>query len=257
MAAKLIGLILLPPSILLILIAMGVALRRARPRLGELLAWAGLAALYLLSTRVIADGLMEWVAARSSFAAPERHAADAIVVLGAGTYWDAPEYGGDTVSRAGLERLRYAAQLYRLTGKPVLLSGGQPFERGAPEARTMKAALEREFGVPARWLEDTSLNTLENGRFSYRVLAPEARRRVYLVTHATHMGRARRAFEEAGFEVVPAPTGFSGGEPLTILSFVPRADALLDTQTALREMMGGAWYQLSYALPLIASRRPE
>jgi uncharacterized SAM-binding protein YcdF (DUF218 family) len=257
MLAKLVGLLLVPPGILLIVITAGVALQRSRPRLGLALAAGGLATLYLLSSPLVADALQGFVVGRTSLMAPERIPADAIVVLGAGTYWNAPEYGADTVSRAGLERLRYAARLHRLTGKPVLVAGGQPFPRGAPEARSMKGVLEEEFSVPVQWSESESVDTLENAVFSYRILAPEGRRRIYLVTHAAHMPRARRAFEHAGFEVVPAPTGFSGGEPVTMLSFAPRADALLDSTTALREMLGAAWYRIRYALSLRGSRRPE
>jgi uncharacterized SAM-binding protein YcdF (DUF218 family) len=257
MLPKLIGLLLLPPGILLIVIAVGVALQRRRPQLGRMLALGGLTVLFLLSTPLIADALAELVAGRTPFVAPERYPADAIVVLGAGTYWNAPEYGADTVSRAGLERLRYAARLHRLTGKPVLVTGGQPFPRGAPEADSMKLVLEQELGVPVRWSESESINTLENATRSYRILGPEGKSRIYLVTHSAHMARARRAFEEAGFHVVPAPTGFSGGEPLTILSFAPRADALLDSQTALREILGATWYRIKYALSSIGLRRQE
>ena len=257
MLAKLVGLLLLPPGILLILVAAGVALQRKRPQLGLVLALGGLAMLYLLSTPLVADALVEIVAGRTTFVAPGRYPADAIVVLGAGTYWNAPEYGADTVSGAGLQRLRYAAHLHRRTGKPVLVTGGQPFPRGAPEASSMKLVLEQEFGVPVQWSESESVNTLESALLSYRILGPEGRLRIYLVTHSVHMPRARRAFEQAGFEVVPAPTAFAGGEPLTILSFAPRADALLDSHTALREMLGAAWYRIKYALSLTGLRRQE
>jgi len=54
-------------------------------------------------------------------AKPARETPQAIVVLGAGRYTEAPEYAGkDTVSSIGLVRLRYAAELQRASGLPVL-----------------------------------------------------------------------------------------------------------------------------------------
>lgn len=41
--------------------------------------------------------------------APPYPQAEAIVVLGAGRYLDAPEYDGDTAAAGSLERVRYAA----------------------------------------------------------------------------------------------------------------------------------------------------
>ena len=55
----------------------------------------------------------------------------------------------------------------------------------------MKQVLEREFQVPVTWVEETSRNTLENARGSFQVLGAAGIRRVYLVTHAWHMPRAR------------------------------------------------------------------
>src|SRR3954466_12212342 len=68
--------------------------------------------------------------------------ADAIVVLSGGLYYKAPEYGGDTVNNYVLERMRYAVQLYRLTGKPVLVTGGSWRDGARPEADTMKESFE-------------------------------------------------------------------------------------------------------------------
>ena len=39
--------------------------------------------------------------------------AQAIVVLGGGTYFNVVEYGSDTVNRYSLERIRYAARLHQ------------------------------------------------------------------------------------------------------------------------------------------------
>ena len=56
-------------------------------------------------------------------------------MLGGGVDYGAPEYGGNTVVSSTLVRLRYAARLYRATGKPVLVSGGDPRETGIANLR--------------------------------------------------------------------------------------------------------------------------
>ncbi len=67
---------------------------------------------------------------------------------------------------------------------------------------------------------------------------------IYLVTHAWHMPRAKLAFEHAGFIVIPAPTGYIRSFELTVLDFLPDADALADSSRFVREIIGIAWYRL-------------
>jgi len=197
--------------------------------------------LYALSTQFVADGLLYLLEP-----APGNPVADAsgqaIVVLGGGTYHRAPEYGGDTVRAQTLVRLRYAARLQRALGRPVLATGGSPEGSLIPEAQLMKQVLQQEFQVPVQWVEQRSNNTLENGRLVYRLLKPAGIERIYLVTHAWHMPRARLAFERAGFAVIPAPTGFATRFELTILDFLPNAEALSGSTRFCHEILGIAWY---------------
>lgn len=108
----------------------------------------------------------------------------------------------------------------------------------------MQAALEQDFAVPVKWVEGNSDNTLENARMSHATLKTAGITRIYLVTHAWHMPRATRAFQQAGFDVVPAPTAFTTRYETTLLTFLPRAEALLDSRWFLHELIGMLWYQL-------------
>lgn len=235
---------LIPPGCLLLLGALGALLSAmGRRRMGAALVAGTLLLLYALSTHFVADGLLNALES-----APVSAAADpggqAIVVLGGGTYFSAPEYGGDTVSSPTLVRLRFAARLHRHTGKPVLVSGGAPQGNSVPEAELMKQALERDFGIPVQWTEPGSNNTLENARRSRRLLEPARVTRIYLVTHARHMPRAVLAFERAGFSVMPAPTGYATRHDLTALDFLPNARALLHSRDFFHEVIGIGWYHL-------------
>jgi len=222
---NLISAFLLPPLNLLLVAALGLWLWHKRPRIARVLIFSAFTLLWLLATPYVSDALMQQLEGASYAVDSQKHPADAIVVLGGGTYFRAPEYGTDTVSEAALARLRYAAKLQRETGKPILVTGGKPLGNTLSEGMQMKRVLEREFNVPVQWVEGDSDNTFENARLSYPLLAQAGVRRIYLVTHAWHMPRAARAFRAAGFDVIPAPTAFTTRHETTLLTFVPNADA--------------------------------
>jgi len=233
---------LLPPGLLILFLAGGLLLRRARPRTARALFVSGLGGLYLLSMPLLANWLIAlWESPPERVIARD---AQAIVVLGGGRYLQAPEYGGDTVSAETLVRLRYAAHLQRATGLPLLVSGGRPDGGESSEARAMKHVLEKDFAVAVRWQEGDSDNTLQNARYSHRLLRPQGIANVILVTHAWHMPRARFAFEQSGFSIIPAPTGHVTHGPLTVLDFLPDARALRKSAWVVHEMIGLFWYRL-------------
>jgi uncharacterized SAM-binding protein YcdF (DUF218 family) len=238
---------LVPPGSLLLLAVIGGIMALRRPRLGRSLVALSLIALYLLSTPFLAVELRKTLEAAPRDPLADRNG-QAIVVLGGSTYFSAPEYGRDTVSSPTLERLRYAAHLQRALGKPVLVTSGAPLGNPIAEAELMKEVLETDFRVPVQWVERASNNTLENAQLSYRLLNAVGVTRVYLVTHAWHMPRARLAFERAGFSVIPAPTGYSTRYEMTALDFLPSANALLSTSRFFHEAIGLGWYHLRILL---------
>ena len=234
---KLLTALALPPAGPLLLAALGLLLIRRRPRLGKSLAWSGLALLWLLATPAVTKPMLATVEDVPPLDIAQAKGAQAIVVLGGGSYHAAPEYGGDTVSRWSLERIRYAARLQRETGLPLLVSGGAPLG-GVAEGRSMRAALEREFGAKVRWVEDASADTRENARLSAPMLREAGVRRILLVTHAWHMQRALGEFAAAGLEIVAAPTGYETGAPPTPLDWLPGPGGLWAGRIALNERLG-------------------
>jgi uncharacterized SAM-binding protein YcdF (DUF218 family) len=240
---KTISTLLAPLGAMLVVLLAAVAVAWRRP----LSAWKPVTAVFLvvypLSTPYVAEHLL-WLLEP----APQNPVADtsgqAIVVLGGGTYFSAPEYGADTVQAQVLVRLRYAAHLHHALGKPVLASGGAPEGNPVPEARLMAHVLQQDFRVPEVWVEESSNNTFENALQSAAVLKPAGIQKIYLVTHAWHMRRARIAFEHAGFTVIPAPTGFATRFRLTLIDFLPDARALHGSGVFFRETAGIVWYYL-------------
>lgn len=235
--------LLLPPLNLLLLLALGLFLAYRRRRFGKTLIVASFILLWLAATPYVAESGLHLLEART--APLDKQDAEAIVILGGGSYFHAPEYGGqDTVSEAALLRLRYGARLQRTTGKPILVTGGKPLGNSLSEAQQMKAALEQDFGVPVRWIEDSSDNTYENAYHSQRMLQAQGMRRIYLVTHAWHMPRAAEVFRRAGFEVIEAPMAFTTRYRTDLLAFLPNAHSLRNSSIFVHELIGLLWYRV-------------
>lgn len=221
--------------------AVGLMFAPRWPRLGRAVIAVSLLALLLLSTPWLANALQRSLESLNPIETQALSQAQAIVVLGAGTYYGAPEFGGqDAISRNGLARVRYAAYLQRQSGLPILVAGGAP-HGGRTESDAMREVLEKEFQVPVRWQEARSHSTVENAQYSREILAKSDVSTIALVTDAIHMPRARLAFEGAGMTVLPAPTGFATDSPGLGLN-LPSASALNQSAYAIRE-----WLALSLA----------
>lgn len=253
--------LILPPSSLFLLMAIGLLLRRRFPLGGRVLTGAAIIALFILSTTA---GARLFVRPLEQLTAPlqvlHNTGAQAIVVLAAGRVRDAPEYDGrDIPDYVALARLRYAARLQRATKLPVLVTGGNGSldDTSWSKADAMAAALRDDFGIPVKWTEGKSRNTNENATFSAALLRPDAVRRVLLVTDAMHMARARTAFQRAGLDVVAAPTLFFSHAPLTAGAYFPSAEGLRQSWYAVYELLGIAWYRMRYHDPLPESAAPS
>ncbi len=223
----------------------GVLLARRHRRAGILLVLVSLGALGAVSTPLVSDRMLAALEV-PPLTPPEagQSTADAIVVIGGGLDRESPAYGTDTVGASTLERIRYAAWLHRRTGLPILVSGGRPLDTRLSEAETMRDSLASDFNAPPRWVESDSLNTRQNAERTGALLAGASIHRIYLVTHAWHMPRARRTFEQAGMTVVEAPTGYTSITPAP-MAWVPSGQALRLAHVAMREWLGRVWYRLN------------
>ncbi|MHB0876459.1 MAG: YdcF family protein [Anaerolineae bacterium] len=253
---------LLPPLIypvgLVCLLLLLTVLVRRRPHLVAAVAVLALVVLYLASNRWVSMALMrslEW----RYLPQGDLPAAEAIVVLGGGTYAaEAPRPIAE-VGEAG-DRMIYAARLYQLGKAPyVLVSGGNmPWvtsSAGTP-ADDMTALLAM-MGVPAEavWRQEVSQNTYEDAVYCAEVLREHGVGRVLLVTSASHMPRSVALFRKQGVDVIPAPADFTVSfedwERLRTTSLdgqlvylLPDAFYLSTTYRALHEYYGLATYKL-------------
>ena len=246
MLRTLIEAMLLPPLNCLVLVALGVLLLSRARRIGVGLMASAVLLLWAQSTPYVSSWLLRSLQTAPALDPSPRPGDEAaIVVLSADMTRTAEEFGGPTDGALGLVRLRYGAWGHNATGVPLLVSGGVPALGYPSLGESMKATLERSFGVPVRWVEASSRDTYENARDSAAILTRDGVEYVYLVTHAWHMPRAVAAFEAFGVKVTPAPTGFRSPPESVISGLVPRWTALRDSAFAMHEYLGMVWYRLA------------
>jgi uncharacterized SAM-binding protein YcdF (DUF218 family) len=212
---------------------------------------------FLLSTplpeRLLFDELQIYPALMPSALASEAEGPPtAIVILAAGRRSRAREFGSnpgnDAPDDVSLERIRYGAFVAKQTGLPVLVSGGALLTDRLPLARLLADALQSDYGIESKWVEDRSANTAENAMRSAEILKQAGISRVLLVTHAWHMKRAVAAFSANGLTVKAAPTAFYlPGRDLPLKDVLdPSLTGLLMSGYAIHEIVGGVWYRLRY-----------
>jgi len=214
---------------------------RARAWWRVVLVVAGLA-IVLLCTPLGANALIR--AVETSVPATARcgagDAAAPIVVLTGGLQ-DEPRAQDDYIALtpSSWRRLRGGVELWR-RGAPVemTIAGGGPF---AISEAAVLARLAQDWGVPAHLLrQETGSTTTWESAMALRGSLPS---RVRVVSSATHLPRARVAFEAAGFspcmvasDSVYVPMGSVG-------YLLPQLSAMQKTQLALYEMAGVVSYR--------------
>ncbi len=250
--------LIMPPGGLILLLLLGFFL--VRGVLGRIFLFVGISVFALMSLPIVAENLMAGLEPYQALPpdALTETGAEGILILGAGRYTWAPEYGGDTVGSTSLERLRYGAFLHRRTGLPVYVTGGSPPQEHPPVGRLMAGVLEQEYGIAPAGVEDRSRTTDENAAFSAEMLAGDGIGHVLLVTSAGHMPRALGAFGRVGIETTPAPTYFvhrGGGHGADYRDWLPSAEAFSISYDGLREYVGQVWYQLKASTGMAATSR--
>ncbi len=233
------------PLLLLALLVLQLAQKRGwRRRMGVLLVLLLTLASWRPAVYLALRSLEVWYPAEALPAGD----AEAIVVLSAGVnrlYPPTPEWicGPDAYLR-----VQHAAWLYKhWKPLPVYASGGR-VGRGLPTAaEILERALVAE-GVPQQAIrkEEESSSTFENAVYTAAMLREHGIRRIALVTHASHMLRAEKAFRRQGIEVTPAPCGFRSARFITgWRELAPSAGDLRDSDDVLHEWLGLLWYAVS------------
>jgi len=236
-------------SIGLLLLAGGLGLAgRSRGALA-----AGTAAVLLLwaaSTRPVAAwalGTLERQYPPRALA--ETPTADVAILLGGGVDVPVPPRREAELNDAG-DRVVQAARLFRAgkVGRILVTGGNIPWlSSGAPEAQFMRAYLI-ELGVPEAAIEiaGQSRTTRENASEIAAMWTSGRYRSALLVTSAAHMPRSLATFRQAGIPVTDSSTDVRGvpSAVLTVLDWLPDAEALERTTQATKEWLGLLAYRI-------------
>jgi uncharacterized SAM-binding protein YcdF (DUF218 family) len=211
---------------------------------------AALVALYLSSMPLVGNRLARGLESRyPGLAIDQVENADAIVPLGG--IFGPPAADGflPNVGEAG-ERLEAGITLWqRKKAAWLVFTGGRtPWAKQAEVegAAAKRVAIAR--GIPAEHILVTREvgNTSDEAQAVEGLMRERGWRKIILVTSAGHMPRAARLFRKAGVDFIPFPVDFQidPDSPLTLLDFLPRAEGLQKTETALREWYGIFFYAL-------------
>lgn len=248
-----IALFIFPPGLNLTMAAVGYLLLKKSKRVAMFLLIGSFVSLFIFSTPFVAGSLTKSLQTEPAITQKQVNELSkanqeniAIVVLAGGRLRLSPEYGHiDSVSSSTLQRIQYAAWLHRKTDFPILVSGGSLYGESTPEAVLMNQTMTSAFNIAPKWIEYKSKNTEENAQFSAGILFENDVSEILLVTHAVHMPRAKAIFENFGFKVIAAPTGFDSSSS-GWMSLLPSAKALHKSQLALHEKVGRLWYSIRY-----------
>ncbi len=229
--------LVLPPACLLCLALAGLLLARRRPRLGHAAVVLALVLLWVLSMPIVGVRLVRAVGDSTPLDLSRAAAGGAVVILGGGARASAPEYGGaPSPEPVTLQRVAYGAYVARELKRPILVTGT------ATEAGAMQDALHRLFALDARWIDASARDTRENARHSATLLRAAGIDTVVLVTSSVHLRRATHEFEDAGLNVLPAPTDIEAATPDLLerapLGLLPTIGGLERSNEALREWIG-------------------
>ena len=237
--------LVLPLAFLPFLGLLGLVLAARSKRSGWVLGVVAFAALWLLSCQ----GTTVWLAQNAlpqylpaSAAQLKASQVQAIVVLGGGTYPQAPEYGTPQPGPSTAARLRYGIWLSKQSGLPVAFSGGSGWAAGAnvksSEAEVAARVALQDYGFTLRWVENQSRDTAENARMIAPLLMRDGIKRIALVTDALHMPRAVAEFERTGLIITPAPTGYVLPTKSDLLQWLPTTDGLSGSTRVIHELLG-------------------
>ena len=164
---------------------------------------------------------------------PHLERADAIVVLGSDIWPDG------VLTNGSMRRALQGILLYRRGLAPLVVFLGSSVGNGTPEAE-VRAELARELGLaPVAILTEAGARTTrEEAARTKALLGPKDVRRILLVTSSHHMVRARRVFQQAGFDVRPAPV-----VDLSNAAYKP-GDRLELMQRVVQELIARIYYRV-------------
>ena len=247
---KLIGPLLLPQSVCLVLLLVGLILLwfSRRQKLAKSITTLGVFLVLVTSYPVLWSGLvsrMEWRHPPLKVEASHLEDVRWVVVLGGGAEQSAKLPATSQLANTSLMRLIEGIRIQKALPKAKLLVAGSVAFTGDSEASVMKNAAEILGVASDRIVEESrSRDTEEQAVEVKRLIQTD---RFILVTSALHMTRAMALFQKQGLSPIPAPTDFfEKGSPwgLTPDKIFPLGSGPAQAEFLMREYLGLAWAKM-------------
>ncbi len=179
-----------------------------------------------------------------------------VVVLGGGHYKGSSNL---PLEEGSFKRLVYGIMIAKKHHLPIIYAGAD-YEIDATQEsiKEMNEALDLNlttqnhiFPKFSILYTENALNTQQNAQKSYQLFADQniTHPKIYLVTSATHMRRAKALFESYGMEVIPAATDFKTRSDSCYCFYYPTTSGLRLTNIAVHELLGSlrdqvkSWFQ--------------
>ena len=237
---KILPTFVLPIMLVIILILIGLIKNKKK------LIYIAIGVLYILSTPIFSNNffrLVEGTEYRKPISIID--SADAIIVLsgmleinevGDSIYieWGDPDrfFGGITLFKAGKAQ------------KLVYTGGKMPWDKAKKTEGEVLKEYAISIGIPSEKIFVTKdvENTADKAVAVKKLISPS--KRIIVVTSAYQMYRAKRLFEKQGFIVIPYKVDYKSEKnaEMTIIDFLPSANNLQTTETAVREIIGRLFY---------------
>jgi uncharacterized SAM-binding protein YcdF (DUF218 family) len=243
---KVITALVTPPGIFVLALLVATVLSKKKARWSCLICAA---LLYVASIEPVKDALL--LPLENAYPMPsaeQLRQAEAYVVLGGGIVEHAPDLGGKgSLTAESLERTTGAFRLYRLSPRPVILTGGKTYQRFS-EAE-IAADMLLAFGVRKEHVIFDPLgrdvDTRMNAQLVRRVATRLKMERIVLITSAFHMKRSVLLFRRSFKDVIPFPVGYKTSRTTyRYKSFLPESYSMHCVALAIKEYLGIVFYSL-------------
>ena len=177
-------------------------------------------------------------------------APDGIIILGGSVDTHVSSARGVVALNEAGERLMHMIALARRypEAKIVFTGGGGGHRTGDMNESEVTRRFMELIGFPAErvLLEDQSLNTWQNAKYTLKLVDPKPGERWFLVTSAAHIPRAMGCFRKVGFQVVAYPVDFrTQGYQDYLTPFKSVSEGLRRIDAAFREWVGLTVYWLT------------
>ncbi|WP_367988612.1 envelope biogenesis factor ElyC [Vibrio sp. NTOU-M3] len=200
--------------------------------------------LFLIAFQPVSSRLLMPLERQYSAFFPVDESIDYVMVLGSGHVVDDKIPPTSELSRAGLMRLSEGIRILRMYPGAKLILSGYAGGSEVSNARMMaKVALALGVSKSDIILLETAKDTWEEAR---QAAAFVQRKKLVVVTSASHMNRALNEFHSAGLTPYPAPTNYLAQSNVYQFweKYAPKARYLEQTERYWHETLGTIWQTL-------------